>query len=153
MEILTTQHLPSSEKLTNTQAKKRLYYVTSCAYCGIDGTFTHGPDGNFWHIDHVYPISKGGQNYASNLVKACALCNTAKADNTGRDWQPRRGTMTAALHAWTMSKPASRPKYQSVEAYVRDLEDALEEHRAALENLRQRIQIAALVERGQMPQW
>ena len=151
MEVLITQHCPATERLSNAQAKKRLYYISTCAYCGLDGTFTHGPDGSFWHIDHVYPKSKGGLDVASNLVKACARCNIAKGDNCGPDWQPRRGTTTAALKPWDWRSQIKRPLMP--EAYICQLEEALEEHRAALENLRQRIQIAALIEKGQMPQW
>lgn len=54
----------------NAIAKRDNY---TCAYCGdkID-TF---------HVDHVFPRSKGGKNTASNLVTSCASCNLAKSDN------------------------------------------------------------------------
>ena len=34
------------------------------------------------HIDHVYPVSRGGETVLENLVTACWRCNTAKGDRT-----------------------------------------------------------------------
>lgn len=39
-----------------------------CIYCG------HG----FEHVDHVWPVSRGGTDEAHNLVPACAECNLKK---------------------------------------------------------------------------
>src|SRR5690606_34522907 len=41
-----------------------------CRYCGSE-------DGPF-HIDHVLPVSLGGQNITKNLVVSCAYCNLSK---------------------------------------------------------------------------
>lgn len=30
------------------------------------------------HLDHIYPVGRGGLNVARNLVVACAKCNLAK---------------------------------------------------------------------------
>lgn len=30
------------------------------------------------HIDHLWPVSKGGSNYSANLVASCAKCNLLK---------------------------------------------------------------------------
>lgn len=32
-----------------------------------------------YHVDHRFPISKGGTNDASNIVVSCAACNQAKS--------------------------------------------------------------------------
>lgn len=34
------------------------------------------------HIDHVWPLSKGGSNGPENLVLACAECNLRKSAKT-----------------------------------------------------------------------
>ena len=50
------------------------YYGFLCAYC-------RGP---FEQVDHVIPVSRGGSNWASNLVPSCAACNQQK--NNRRVW-------------------------------------------------------------------
>lgn len=43
-----------------------------CAYCG-----TESPP---FEIEHVIPLSKGGNNYLTNLVFSCHDCNTLKSN-------------------------------------------------------------------------
>lgn len=47
-----------------------------CAYCG----------GNFDHIDHVIPISKGGPHCLANLRPACKKCNQEKHNKSLNEW-------------------------------------------------------------------
>ncbi|MFS6529138.1 HNH endonuclease [Microbacterium aurugineum] len=42
-----------------------------CAYCET---------GPVDHIDHFYPVSKGGPDHIDNMVQACAPCNLTKSD-------------------------------------------------------------------------
>jgi 5-methylcytosine-specific restriction endonuclease McrA len=42
-----------------------------CHWCGT-------PTRIGYHVDHVVPLSKGGSNWPSNLVIACAKCNQRK---------------------------------------------------------------------------
>lgn len=46
-------------------------YGGHCAYCGSVCSLT---------IDHVIPLSKGGQHAAANVVPACMPCNARKKD-------------------------------------------------------------------------
>ena len=46
-----------------------------CRYCGN----TNEP----FHIDHVYPHSKGGETSYNNLVTACKKCNLSKNSSVG----------------------------------------------------------------------
>jgi hypothetical protein len=47
----------------------------ACRYCGsMDGPF---------HMDHVYPVSKGGETSVNNLVTACPRCNVKKHNKVG----------------------------------------------------------------------
>lgn len=49
-----------------------------CAYCGTsDGAF---------EIDHIVPVSRGGQNDPENLCVACVTCNRAKRDRLVAEW-------------------------------------------------------------------
>ena len=46
-----------------------------CRYCGKGPT-----DGVDIEIDHVQPVSKGGQDEIANLVTACWKCNNGKSN-------------------------------------------------------------------------
>jgi hypothetical protein len=58
---------------------KRLRFATlerdgfRCRYCGADARHAK------LHIDHVTPVSAGGDNDPENLVTACEDCNLGKA--------------------------------------------------------------------------
>ena len=75
----------SNEKEIRQQAQKfrrdlhnQLGKVASCPYC-------FGPlDDKNAHLDHIYPVSKGGQSTSKNLVFVCARCNLDKSDSTLR---------------------------------------------------------------------
>jgi len=51
----------------------------TCFYCGIRVVPGH-PDWKFTpiEIDHVIPLSKGGENTEENLVCSCRKCNRSK---------------------------------------------------------------------------
>lgn len=53
----------------------------TCFYCKKH-TSCHHEDGhpNKTTIDHILPKSKGGNNRLNNLVVACFVCNSKKAD-------------------------------------------------------------------------
>ena len=46
-----------------------------CPKCGIELTLENT------HIDHIFPRSKGGQNWGVNLRALCCSCNLAKGDD------------------------------------------------------------------------
>ena len=47
----------------------------TCQYCGKAAPEV------ILHLDHIYPVSKGGTNELLNLVTACDGCNLGKSDN------------------------------------------------------------------------
>lgn len=49
----------------------------TCAYCGADGDL---------HIEHVIPISKGGEHHLGNIVPACQRCNYSKRSAPVEEW-------------------------------------------------------------------
>jgi len=55
--------------LTSTQIKWMFDSFPYCIYCGIEEGLT---------IDHIIPISKGGENTLDNIVPACLPCNNEK---------------------------------------------------------------------------
>lgn len=77
--------LASSENEVRKQAQKfrrdlhkQLQTISRCPYCNGDLN-----NGNA-HLDHIYPVSKGGKSSARNLVFVCAQCNRDKSNLTLR---------------------------------------------------------------------
>lgn len=56
-------------------------YNWQCVYCGCK------LDISTVEVDHVIPISHGGNNYISNIVPACKSCNSAKKDKIGKEFE------------------------------------------------------------------
>jgi len=71
-----------------------------CVYCG----------GEYSHIDHVYPISRGGHDVLGNLVPACATCNLTKQTIEWRKWYRRQAFYSAE-------------REQRIEALIKDYID------------------------------
>ena len=46
-----------------------------CAYCGKGVE-----DGAQLALDHVIPVSQGGDNHATNLITCCTDCNSSRGD-------------------------------------------------------------------------
>lgn len=49
-----------------------------CTYCGATDRRLE--------YDHIFPVSRGGTNDASNLTIACDRCNRSKGDKTLKEW-------------------------------------------------------------------
>lgn len=56
-----------------------------CPDCGT----TDGP----WHVDHIMPISKGGNDTADNVRVICATCNRRKNNKHPDDWAAELGKL------------------------------------------------------------
>lgn len=52
----------------------------SCMYCGAELD-------DDWHIDHIMPVSRGGQNNLGNLGPSCRNCNLQKSDYTVEEYR------------------------------------------------------------------
>jgi len=50
-----------------------------CLYCGQIVKLT---------MDHVIPLSRGGEHTKENVVGACRSCNSAKKDRPLEEWRP-----------------------------------------------------------------
>lgn len=46
-----------------------------CAYCGVK--LSEG-----WHMDHIKPKFRGGDNSVENLFPSCGSCNSSKRNRT-----------------------------------------------------------------------
>ena len=70
--------LTDKNKITNAEwleALERFNYA--CAYCGSTSNLS---------MDHVVPVSKGGQNTVDNLIPACISCNSTKQASEMVEW-------------------------------------------------------------------
>lgn len=59
-----------------------------CWYCG---EMLNQTGAQSFEIDHIQPISKGGDNDPSNLVASCRMCNGEKGDMTLKEFRVSRG--------------------------------------------------------------
>jgi hypothetical protein len=66
-----------------------------CFYCNKNGSEIDGPDGRPWHVDHAYPLSRGGDDEKDNHVLACATCNLAKKTKTAMEYFRHKRTSEA----------------------------------------------------------
>jgi 5-methylcytosine-specific restriction endonuclease McrA len=59
-------------------------YNNKCAYCGKDGARDM-----YGHLtmDHVIPLSRGGQHSINNILPACAYCNDSKGSKTSAEFK------------------------------------------------------------------
>lgn len=76
------------------------YFGWQCRYCRASLTVATVT------LDHQLPLSRGGSNWASNLVPACGSCNASKCDRLPWEFRPEiyatlklSGHLPADLHA------------------------------------------------------
>jgi len=71
-------------KIISKAKRERVYSLTGfhCSYCGSVLTLKNRT------VDHLIPLSKGGDNSFSNLIPACRACNKGKANRF--PWELRR---------------------------------------------------------------
>lgn len=55
-------------------------YLSQCTYCNARAE----------HIDHVVPLSRGGQHSIGNLTGSCASCNLSKGSKFIMEWKRGR---------------------------------------------------------------
>ena len=78
-----------------------------CAYCGYKENLT---------IDHVVPRSKGGGDFATNVICSCKSCNNAKGRTAVMEWYEKQDFFTQArknaILEWTRAKNTALYKYK-----------------------------------------
>jgi hypothetical protein len=87
-ELRARAAITSHEKRRGTRKHRstfaeQLKIDQNCPYCGNSLMFDEA------HIDHIYPIAKGGQTVSRNLIFVCARCNLKKSDHTVREFARR----------------------------------------------------------------
>lgn len=68
----------SGGDLTSKQIKELFVEHPYCEYCNSIEDLC---------LDHIIPISKGGENTLSNVTVACKLCNSSKSNKLLHEWR------------------------------------------------------------------
>ena len=55
---------------------RQLNRLSNCPYCN------NSLNSDNAHLEHIYPVSKGGKSIIKNLIWVCATCNLKKGDRT-----------------------------------------------------------------------
>lgn len=61
-----------------------------CASCSVK---LKKSGNGIYHVDHIYPISKGGSNWPSNLQLLCPTCNLRKNAKDPMQWAKENGKL------------------------------------------------------------
>ena len=69
------------KRILATSLKSTIKRNEFCPYCGIKLNYNSKQD---VHLDHIYPVSKGGMSTRKNLVYVCGSCNLKKSNLTLR---------------------------------------------------------------------
>ena len=94
-----------------------------CFYCGLASPVV------ILHVDHLWPVSRGGSNHPSNLVASCTDCNLGKADSEPSDMMIERARDLWCSHMDVRGLPTYVCKYCE-RAFIIDPEDDPAEVRA-----------------------
>jgi len=68
--------------------------VHTCFWCGLPFA-----EGDSIHVDHVWPLSRGGHHAVRNLVPTCERCNLSKHSSLPHEFEER------AYEEWLASTP------------------------------------------------
>jgi len=108
----------------------------TCIYCGkaLD-------DGVILHLDHVVPVSKGGNDVAGNLITACQSCNSRKIDH------PLLPDQQRAILAIVKDRNELHgiPQDRAMKISLHDAEERREKARKRRERLAQKLTEASVI--------
>lgn len=66
-----------------------------CAYCDMQGKLT---------MDHIVPVSKGGQLTKSNILPACQHCNSSRGNKSIDEWLAKLADTNRAKVLWYINE-------------------------------------------------
>lgn len=96
VKIVTEPRRPRRDAVDAMRRSLGLECGWRCFYCGNPGNESVGPDNRTWHVDHVYPQSKSGDNKEDNYVLSCATCNISKGKQSAIEFVNKREARNAS---------------------------------------------------------
>jgi len=91
----------------------------TCQYCGKK------PPETTLEIDHIIPVSKGGDGRVSNLITACYDCNRGKSDRALEDKIPDAFTENELARAQELlERKAALRRLKRIENQIRRIDEA-----------------------------
>ena len=72
----------SGKELNNWESEQ----IKACYWCGVKCP-------NNYHVDHYYPLTKGGKHELDNLVIACPSCNMTKSNKDPYEYANQVGRL------------------------------------------------------------
>ena len=81
--IMLKDYLRRTRKVRFSRANLYMRDMYVCQYC--ENKFAKSS----LTLDHVHPLSKGGQTTWENSVTACNPCNSRKGNKVGPEWRPK----------------------------------------------------------------
>jgi 5-methylcytosine-specific restriction endonuclease McrA len=79
-------------QLVRRKINTQLASLNCCPYCAKDLNASDA------HLDHIYPVSKGGLSLHAHLIFVCSSCNIKKRDSTLRTFIKETGLDEKAIH-------------------------------------------------------
>lgn len=70
--------------ITKGALSKLIEEANQCPYCGDDISKQNKS------VDHIIPLSKGGEHIISNIAICCLKCNLAKGNKILKEWEERK---------------------------------------------------------------
>lgn len=98
----------------------------ACQYCGAT------PPAAILEIDHIHPVSKGGENSTDNLITACFDCNRGKSSGLLASIPPslsdKADLMAEKLEQIKAYEKLIKAKRRSEEKSIDQVEDVFKTH-------------------------
>lgn len=151
MDIMTAirdQQKLMAVPISNKEVRRRVYdrFGGCCVYCCRETPYSprYVENDPGMRIDHVWPLSRGGQDIESNYVLSCMPCNGSKgAKILWSEWIPPRarmhagndGPLAADMKARTALVAQSEKKATEWRSYAWKLEEETIKLRSALLSL------------------
>lgn len=85
------RHTLTHKKRAETYGVAHVEYSRTAILARWGGRCGYGCDAPATHMDHIIPLSKGGEDVEANMIPACAACNLSKGAKSLAEWSESFG--------------------------------------------------------------